>query len=192
MSASNKANIRNGIKKIAWDGIANPYSFPSLYVGDVESVDIPNRTCSITVLSDGVEVQKDNIALMAINDDGLLLIPAIGSQVRVLDSPNDDPCVIQYSKLDKLQLHVGTSTFDVTTDLSQFNGGTNGGLTITPELKKQLDKTNEIVNAIVNALKNWTVVPSDGGAALKAFFTPLVAGKTVGDYSNIEDTKVKH
>jgi hypothetical protein len=73
-----------------------------------------------------------------------------------------------------------------------INDGTNGGLVNWPAAKEQLDKTNEVVQALVDALKNWVVVPNDGGAALQAYATAQLAGKAIGDFDDLEDTKVKH
>jgi hypothetical protein len=194
MSGANKANIRYGIKKLAWDGIGNPYNFPSLYVATVDSVDIPNRTCTVTVVSDGVEIIKDNIALMAINDDGLLLIPTVGSQVRVLDAPNDIPCVIQYSEIDKLQLKVGTSTFDVITDLSQFNGGENGGIPKIVELTEIVNRLENKVNDLITKYNTHThpyvnVAAPAVTSVTATVETPIAPLTTRTDY---EDTKVTH
>jgi len=59
------------------------------------------------------------------------------------------------------------------------------------ELKQQLDKTNEVITAITNSLQNWSPIPSDGGAALKTFFSSQIASKSLGDYSQAKNDKIK-
>jgi hypothetical protein len=73
-----------------------------------------------------------------------------------------------------------------------FNGGTKGGLVNWPDAKVQLDKTNDVVSALLTAISSWTPVPSDGGAAFKTALTTALAGKAVGVFTGLEDTKVKH
>lgn len=79
-------------------------------------------------------------------------------------------------------------------ELLQFNGGENGGLTITPELVEQLNKTNELLQAVI-AVISGSPIPEPGNGSPSAFQTALkgaITGKTLGDYSNIEDTKITH
>lgn len=76
-----------------------------------------------------------------------------------------------------------------------INGGGNGGLTITPLLVEQLDKLTARVDGIINAINNGIPAggSSDGGTALLA---SIVGGLTAivdkEDFTNIENTKVKH
>ncbi len=73
-----------------------------------------------------------------------------------------------------------------------FNGGEKGGLINIQTLIEELNKTNDVVNTIVNALTSWTPVGGDGGAALKLYASTHLAGKVVGDFSDMEDIKVLH
>jgi len=79
-------------------------------------------------------------------------------------------------------------------DAMVFNGGENGGLTITPELKTQLDKTNELLQAVITVLTG-TPIPEPGNGSPSALQTALksaITEKALGDYSQIEDTKITH
>ena len=73
-----------------------------------------------------------------------------------------------------------------------FNDGTKGGLPNWPEVVAELNKTKDLVNTIKSVLTGWTVVPGDGGAALKAFAATQLAAKVAGVYENKEDLTVKH
>lgn len=79
-------------------------------------------------------------------------------------------------------------------DLVQFNGGENGGLTITPELVNQLNKTNELLQAIMTVISG-ALIPEPGNGSPSAFQTALktaITGKQIGNYDNIEDKKITH
>jgi hypothetical protein len=165
---------------------------PQLMTANVVSVELDSGTCTVDTVSGGQGVQMSGVRLQTVVEDGLLLIPAVDSSVTILSANKEAPVIIQYSKLDKAYLQVGKSSLNITSSLTKFNDGSNGGLTITPELKTQLDKTNAVLQAVVDSLKNWTVAPSDGGAALKTYFATQLSSKVIGDFSNIEDKKVTH
>jgi len=80
------------------------------------------------------------------------------------------------------------------TELVEFNGGENGGLTNTPELKTQLDKTNAVLQAIITVLSG-TPIPEPGSGSPSALQTALkaaITGKQLGDFGQIEDSKITH
>jgi len=141
-------------------------------------VDSDELTCTIQPI-DGPEIF--NVRLKAaINGvtDGIVEIPSVGSSVLCgLIGNDDNTCVV---------LAVDA------VDQILINGGNNGGLINIQTLITELGKTNDVVNAIKNSLLNWTVVPSDGGAALKTFATTEIGIKVTGDFSAMEDEKVKH
>ena len=75
-----------------------------------------------------------------------------------------------------------------------INGGNNGGMTITPTLRAELEKNNAILQALLNVI-NGAPIPEPGqGApsALQSALSGAVTGRQVGDFSNIENDKVKH
>jgi hypothetical protein len=79
-------------------------------------------------------------------------------------------------------------------ELLQFNGGENGGLTNTPELKIQLDKLTKRVDYIISAISNApTATSADGGAAAQTYTKEklnMIEDKE--DFGGIEDTKITH
>ena len=79
-------------------------------------------------------------------------------------------------------------------ELLQFNGGENGGLTITPELVTQLNKTNEMLQAVLGVLSGAPIPEPGNGSpsALQAALKTAVAGKELGNYNNIENSKITH
>jgi hypothetical protein len=80
------------------------------------------------------------------------------------------------------------------TELVEFNGGENGGLTNTPELKTQLDKLTKRVDDVISAINGApTATPSDGGAAAQTYTkTKLALIVDKEDFGDIEDSKITH
>lgn len=75
-----------------------------------------------------------------------------------------------------------------------FDGGENGGLAITPKLVQELNKNNELLQAIVTVLLG-SPIPEPGNGSPSALQTALkgaVSGKKIGDFSKIENSKIKH
>jgi hypothetical protein len=117
-----------------------------------------------------------NCRIQADLQNGLFLKPTVGSIVAVQMYDDFTGVIVCFSQLDSIQMLDGTF----------------GGITKTQELKTQLDKTNDVLQAIVDSLKNWTVTPNDGGAALKAYFITQLGTKVKGDYTDIENAAVTH
>lgn len=102
------------------------------------------------------------------------------------------------------QLNVGDSCIYSTNDSGEVQStiimrndgtaellGNTDNLVRYSKLKEDLDKTNDVINAIVNSLKNWTTAPSDGGAALKAYFLTELGIKVVGTYESSKIDEIK-
>jgi hypothetical protein len=155
-----------------------------LIFGTVKSVELDTNTCVVTPFNSRFVSDIPGVLLQADVSDGVEFIPTIDSTVMVMWSLQNSPYVAMYSELENINMSCN--------DVIKLQDGSFGGLTKTQELKTQLDKTNAVLQAVVDSLSSWTPVPSDGGAALKAFFVAAVAGKTKGDYSDIENEKVTH
>jgi hypothetical protein len=124
-------------------------------------------------------------SILSNNTKKIVLYPAEGSFVTVslLRNSEVDFYVTGYSEVEEAVINC---------DNIVINGGANGGLVNWSSVKEQLDKTNEVVQALVNSLTGWTPVANDGGAALQIYANGQLAGKSVGNYADKEDTKVKH
>ena len=140
----------------------------------VVSVDAGNATCVCDPVDDSA-IYTD-VRLQAAPGSGMLCIPSVGSVVIVQLVSDSEGYVAMFSELESVQ----------------YLDGSFGGLTKTQELKIQLDKNNQVLSAIQNVLTTWTPVANDGGAALKAAAIAALAGKVVGDYSDIENTDITH
>jgi len=152
----------------------------TVQIATVTAVDETALTCDVQLLeNDTIEISDVRLKAAIDNGtDGLVQIPTVGSTVLVGMIGNDDNTqfVIAFSAVTKVVMF----------------GGTNGGLINIQTLITELNKTNALVNAIKNSLANWTPVGGDGGAALKTYAGIQMAGKATGDFSSMEDVKVKH
>ena len=145
----------------------------------VKSVDEDSLTCVVTPLDDGAEIQ--DVRLKAAIDgvkDGIVQIPAVNSSVLVarIGNTTENRFVVAFSSVDKVVI----------------NGGSNGGLINIQTLVDNLNKSNELLAAIKMSFDSWTPAPGDGGSALKLLYDTNAAGKTTGDFSDMEDDKVLH
>ncbi|RYD54878.1 MAG: hypothetical protein EOP56_18085 [Sphingobacteriales bacterium] len=77
-----------------------------IYRAEVVSVDVKKRTC--TVISYGIqEMELPDVKLMPVVDDGLLLVPAIDSEIYIATTAQNGPFVVQYSELQAVYITVG-------------------------------------------------------------------------------------
>lgn len=151
----------------------------------VNSVDIAARTCDCTPISGEAGTDIPNVALMAEVEDGFLLIPEVDSTVFVVYSKYNPPYVSLFSKIAGVLFTSGTI---------QFNDGSFGGLTKTPELRDQLNKTNQLLTAILDVLNGPPINEPGSGApsALQTALKAALVGEALGDYTSIENEIVTH
>lgn len=72
-------------------------------------------------------------------------------------------------------------------------GKDSGGLVKGKELKSQLDKNSQILQTLLAVLKTPVPEPGNGSpSAFQAALNSALAGKTPGDFSQIESDKVFH
>jgi len=166
------------LKKLQMLGNGNTKTFLALVDNNYPDKDyIDVKDLSGTLYPD---VRKR--AAIGTGDDakkGLVITPVSGSSVivsRIGDS--DELFVEMFSEVESIV----------------FDGGENGGMTITPKLVQELNKNNELLQAIVTVLSG-TPIPEPGSGSPSALQTALkgaITGKQLGDFSEIENTKIKH
>lgn len=144
----------------------------------VLSVDEENYTIDVEPTG---QADLPDVRLKAAIDgvrDGVVEIPEVRSTVLIglIGNSEEEAFVIKCSKVSK----------------TIFNGGSNGGLINIKTLVEELDKTKGVVDALKKTLDSWVVAPGDGGAALKTLWGTNGSGKSTGDFSKMEDTKVVH
>jgi len=150
----------------------------------IVSVDDTSRNAIINILISDLEITARCQASINLTG-GVYIKPKINSYV-VVNWINGNACYIAlYSEIDSVKLLADTEII--------FNEGENGGVPITSDIVSRLNNIEQDINDLKTAFSTWVVVPTDGGAALKAstatwYAAPLI--ETVD--SDIENEKVKH
>ena len=112
------------------------YSFDAI----VNNVDESKRTCECQIVSGKVQNVLDNVRLMASVDDGVLIVPALGSNVTIIISNFTDPYITSYSEVEKIVLR----------------GGDLGGLVKIVELTSKLNNLENAVNDLISKFNSHT------------------------------------
>ena len=183
-----RESFRTGINKKA----VNQFT---TVAAKVTAVDLQNFSVDVEPVGEMAEVFDARLrAALESSDAGLILIPKVGSTVLITAINNNWNSAFMSlpSELDKILVKVENSTAEISAEEIKFNGGSLGGLVKVKELQAQLNKTNAVVQALMQTLITWVPVPSDGGAALKTAMQGALTGKAVGDFSNIENSKITH
>jgi len=162
--------------------------------GIVLSVNKVDKTC---------DVQRENLPMLnavrlnaVLNGNNpLTLYPVMGSYVlcaQVEDDPTDT-YVLAMTDVEEVSGQIGGINLTWSAQGIAINGGMLGGITNTPELASQLQKLSSRVDGIISSITNGIPGSGDGGAALQA---SIVSGMNAiaekEDFSNIEDTSIKH
>jgi hypothetical protein len=153
--------------------------------GFVTDVDGVNYTCSVNVPRNSNGSSIDNIyynvplKILRGSQASFIEIPHITSHCLLTfkDNNTQRPTLYSVDQCDKILVRVGTVTLEINTgkdsennDIASFvfNGGSQGNMVL---IQKAVDKLNIIeqdINKLKTSFSTWVVVPSDGGAALKA------------------------
>jgi hypothetical protein len=181
---SKYARIREAIRTIV-----KSMFLPSNIQGVVTAVSESNKTCTVKLSDEGVEVFDVRLMALAENeaDKGILIIPKIGSTVMVSPIENVDTMYIltKYTEVQKIII-------DVETDII-INGGQNQGLVKVSQLVSDLNSIKSDLNTIKNIFKTWVPVANDGGAALKsASSTWANQSLQESTINSLQNDKVKH
>lgn len=158
--------IIESIRKIADRHRADDVTYANAIVN---SVDLPNRMCSVTVTSGNAE-NTINAKLMAVVDDGLLIEPVIGSTVKVIFSVNLEAFVCQYSEIENI-------TIDALTKI-KLNDGRFGGVVK--------------VDGVVDYLKKVYADIAQIAVSLNTLGYPITQQTAMPDKGDFENTKIIH
>ena len=142
---------------------------------EVNSVDEQARSCTVTALS-GKVGSEYTVRLMASVDDGLLMIPVVGSSVVVCSSDFVTGSIIQYSGIDHISIR----------------GGDLGGLVKVIDLTEKLNNLENKLNSLIlkynTHTHNVTAVGSPTGPGLQ----PETGTLTPTQRADIENDKISH
>lgn len=201
------ATIRRAVETLA--GVKGTDKV-SMVAAEVTSVDEAARTCNVDVITGIGQTTIENVQLMASIDDGVLLIPAIGSTIIVSYSSYNQPFVSLFSELAKIVLVAGQENASIQIDedgvlleiaetkllisdgLTQFNQGSLGGLVKVIELTQKLNNLESKVNDIISKFNSHThiLTLSTGTGSAAATSNPVSGTLTPTQRGDIENTKI--
>jgi hypothetical protein len=160
--------VTDAVKKLAGTYQADEVS---LVLCTVNSVDMAGRSCHCTPVTGTAVTALPTVRLMAEVDDGMLLIPALGSTVMVGYSKKNVPYICLFSQLEAIWF--------VTLSGIQLQGNEYGGLVRADALVAKLNYLESAVNVL-----NAKVAPLTGA--------PPPPPLTFTQQTEIENTSVKH
>jgi hypothetical protein len=150
---------------------------------EVVSVDEDKRTCNVTVLSDNSEYDLENVRLMATVDDGILIIPKVGSIIIVAHNSKNVKYICQFSEIEKVLLITGDTIIEIKDGSVKFNDGSFDGFVKIKDLTNKLNEKVNLINA--ELLKIQTGIAAAGG-------TYSLTNITTFDKNDYENTKITH
>lgn len=163
-----------------------------LMVCTVVSVNKKDRTVSVTPVTDNLSAFPAQ--LMSDVADGVLILPKVGSTVKVMLSEQATPTVVQYSDVDEVFIVTGGSSVKIYSTGIELHGANFGGIPKVWETAERIKRLEDDINTLKQAFTSWVVVPSDGGSALKvaaaSWYAAIITPTTTQSY--LENTKVKH
>jgi len=168
---------------------------------EVTKVTASERTCTVLPLTDNLE--PFSAQLMADIDDGLLILPTVGSTVKIMLSEIITPTVIQYSAIDEILIVSGGAAIKIYSSGVELQGADYGGvMKVTPSVKAWNDLQNDVntlktlIAAQITTAATYASSPIVTGAQVSALFSPLAAYAALmlplTIETQIENTKVKH
>jgi hypothetical protein len=104
----------------------------------VNSVDQDNRVCNCTAIGGKASNTFPNCRLMTDVDDGILILPTVGSNVTLILSSFTDPYVVGYTEVDQII----------------FRGGDLGGLVKVEDTVTKLNNLEKGYNNLLNKVND--------------------------------------
>jgi hypothetical protein len=149
--------------------MAGTFNTDTIYLvtGRVLSVDEAAGTCSVEAVTGKATTTIDGVEFQTTISDGLLFIPKIDSEVKVLFSTYTTPFIAQYGDLDKIF---------IAAEQVQFNDGALEGMVKVVELTEKLNNIENDINDLKAKLQTLvTTITTAAGAAPVAPVTNATA-----------------
>ena len=181
--------INNSINTMVSNYLSKEKAYSSIC--EVISIDSDARTCEVQPINGDADRTARLQASLNIAD-GLYIVPEIGSKVLLTWINKKTGIITQYTSISEINIIIGDSTLSIVDGVVTFNGGSLGGMCITPELKTQLDKTNSLLTALITVINGAPILEPGVGnpSALQIALSAALIGKSLGDYTNIENENI--
>lgn len=178
MNEQHDRSIISAIQKMT-----GTYNIDQVYLvtGKVTAVNETSGTCTVEAISGNASTEIQNVEFQTVVSDGVLIIPRVDSEVKVLFSKYTDPFIVQYSEVEKMYLAA---------DLVQFNDGQLGGMVKVISLTDKLNAIENKVNSIITAFNSHTHTNGNLGAPTGAPIVPITGTLTPTNKSDIENTTI--
>ncbi|MFB6456579.1 hypothetical protein ACE38W_15010 [Chitinophaga sp. Hz27] len=164
-----------------------------LILCSVDSVNEEENTCVCTPINGQTTVPLIDVQLMAEVNDGVLIVPAIGSSVMVLASKYQSPVVVMFSSLSKIEMIVGGASVEIRDGKITLNDGSFAGLVKVIELTNRLNLIETKINDMISLFNNHIhtgVQTGSGSSAVTS--TPISGTLTPTTQTDIENTEIVH
>lgn len=160
--------------------IAGTFNLDMVYLVTCKilSVNENDGTCNVEAISGNSTTNIGNVELQTAVADGVLLIPKVDSEVKVLFSKYTTPFIVQYSEIEKMFL---------SSDLVQFNDGNLGGLVKVIDLTTKLNNLENKVNSIISTFNSHTHSNGNMGAPTGSPLSPISGTLTPTQRADIEN-----
>lgn len=163
-----------------------------LILAKVDAVN--GRTCDVSPIGSAAPYKNVRLHALINSDNGLLVTPAVGSDVLIAERTATDAAVVMYSEIDKIEFKIGDISFAADSEGIVFNEGVkNSFLTDINQLVNKLNAIESDINSIKQVFSTWAPVIQDGGASLKAAAASWAAQSLQSTgVADIKDDKIKH
>lgn len=172
--------LADAIKQLAGTMFMNP---AMIVMAEVVSVDAAARTCVCASIGGTTTSDIPVVHLMAETEDGLLLVPEIGSSVIVAFNKELVPFVIMYSGIE-------SATFWVN-GIITLKDGSLGGIPIVGALLQKINALESKVNQLLQAY-NAHVHPDPVSGSTGTTTVPVAGTLTPTQLVDIENKNVTH
>lgn len=170
-------------------------------VATVTAVNDTARTVDVEPIDETAPIIGVNLTALQSGDKGVIMIPAIGSDVIVAMTSATNGVVIATCEVDKVLITIGTTTIEATdgkiaidAELIEMNGGNNGGLVKLSELNASLNSIKQyceqMKQATITGLNAVGASLASSGAAGAAAFSGAMTAMI--ELKDMENEKVTH
>jgi hypothetical protein len=180
-------DIRNAVTTIV-KPLLKPFVRQTLLCSVVGSVDTSTYTIKVKPVSDDGPEFNARLLGSQRNSYDVLITPANGSTVWVTRPPMaiGAAFITKVDKYEAVNMQIGPFKLDLkaSNGVLIFNDGNNKGIPMSPQLQTRLNLLENDINNLKTLFSTWGVVPSDGGAALKAITAPWYSAQLASTQLN--------
>lgn len=169
--------------------------------GKIVSVDETAFTCIVSLQSTNSDGSTTNtnyydvpLKVLIGSQASLIEIPAVNSDCTLCFRDNNiqRPQLYQIDQCSKILIKIGDKTLQVDTNGFVFNGGSTG-MVKADVLKTESEKDKAILDALLQIITGAPIPEPGLGApsAFQAALTAVLTGKTSGDWTTLQNDKIK-